>query len=59
MKYYTANQAAKALKVHPRTIYRWGREKRIKTIRFGRTVRFGIKEGANDGDKANRGQQNL
>lgn len=40
MKLYTANELAKILRVHPKTVYRLGREGRLELVRVGRSVRF-------------------
>ena len=37
---YTAQELADLLKVHPKTIYRLGREGKLKLVRVGRSVRF-------------------
>ena len=36
----TAEELAELLKLHPRTIYRLGREGKIKRVKVGRSVRF-------------------
>ena len=40
MKLYTAEELAGALQIHPKTVYRLGREGKIKCVRVGRSVRF-------------------
>lgn len=40
MKLYTANELAKMLRIHPRTVYRLGREGKLELVRVGRSVRF-------------------
>ena len=40
MRLYTACELAEILQVHPRTIYRLGREGKLKRVRVGRSVRF-------------------
>ena len=40
MKLYTANELAEMLQIHPRTVYRLGREGTLKRVRVGRSVRF-------------------
>lgn len=37
---YTAEEMSKALKVNMDTIWRWGREGKLRTEKIGRTVRF-------------------
>ena len=40
MKLYTAEELAKLYRIHPKTIYKLGREGKIETVRVGRSVRF-------------------
>ena len=40
MKLYTANELANILQIHPRTVYRLGREGALKRVKVGRSVRF-------------------
>jgi len=40
MKLYTANELAEALQIHPKTVYRLGREGKLKRVKVGRSVRF-------------------
>ena len=40
MKLYTANELAELLQIHPRTVYRLGREGKLELVRVGRSVRF-------------------
>ncbi len=40
MKLYTAEEMAEMLKVHIKTVYRLGREGKLKVVRGGRSVRF-------------------
>ena len=40
MKLYTANELAEVLQIHPKTVYRLGREGKLKLVRVGRSVRF-------------------
>lgn len=40
MKLYKAEELAKLLQVHVKTIYKLGREGKIKRIKVGRAVRF-------------------
>lgn len=44
MKLYTAGEAAEILRVSKQTVWKYGREKKLETVRFGRTVRYIIKE---------------
>lgn len=40
MKLYTANELAEMLQIHPKTVYRLGREGQLNLVRVGRSVRF-------------------
>lgn len=40
MKLYTAEELAKLYQIHPKTVYRLGREGKLKTKRVGGSVRF-------------------
>lgn len=40
MKLYTANELAAILQIHPRTVYRLGREGKLELVKVGRSVRF-------------------
>ena len=40
MKLYTAKELSRILGVHVKTVYRLGREGKIKRVKAGRTVRF-------------------
>lgn len=40
MKLYTANEIAEVYQIHPKTVYRLGREGKIATVKVGRSVRF-------------------
>lgn len=44
MKLYTAEELAKRLKLHPKTIYKLGRKGQIKRVKVGRAVRFVMPE---------------
>ena len=44
MRLYTAEEAAKALAVSKWTVWRYGREGKLKTVHFGRTVRYQLEE---------------
>ena len=44
MRLYTAKEAAEALRVSKQTIWKYGREGKLKTVKFGRTVRYVLKE---------------
>lgn len=40
----TVNQIAKELQVHPKSVYRWIAQGKLKVIRIGRTVRISEEE---------------
>lgn len=44
MKLYTAEEIAKILKLHIKTVYRMGREGKLKRVKVGRSVRFALPE---------------
>lgn len=47
MRLYTAEEAAEVLRVSKWTIWKYGREGKLKTVRFGRTVRYQLEGGIN------------
>lgn len=51
MRLYTAEEAAEILRVKKKTVWIWGRQGKLETVRFGRTVRYKLntKEEGNDG----------
>ena len=53
MKLYTAEEAAEILSLSKWTVWKYGREGKIKTVRFGRTVRYDL-----EGDTTNEVQSN-
>lgn len=48
MRLYTAKEAAEALRVSRQTIWKYGREGKLKTVKFGRTVRYDLEGGTNE-----------
>ena len=40
MKLYTASELAEMYHVHPKTIYKLGRQGKLKRVKVGRAVRF-------------------
>ena len=44
MKLYKANEIAEILKLHVKTVYRYGREGKLKCIKVGKSVRFFLPE---------------
>lgn len=47
MKLYTAEEAAEVLSLSKWMVWKYGREGKIKTVRFGRTVRYDLEGGKN------------
>ena len=47
MKLYTAEEAAEAFRLSKWTVWKYGREGKLRTKHFGRTVRYDL-EGGND-----------
>ena len=45
MRLYTAEEAAEILRVSKRTVWKYGREGKLKAVRFGRTVRYDLEGG--------------
>ena len=48
MRLYTAEEAAEVLRLSKWTVWKYGREGKIKTVRFGRTVRYDLEGGNNE-----------
>lgn len=44
MRLYTAEEAALILQVTKKTVWKWGKEGKLKTVRIGRTVRYSLEE---------------
>ena len=40
MRLYTAEEAAEVLRLSKWTVWKYGREGKLKAVRFGRTVRY-------------------
>ena len=40
MKLYKAEELAELLQIHPKTVYRLGREGKLEVVRVGGSVRF-------------------
>ena len=40
MRLYTAEEFGELYKIHPKTVYRLGREGKLKRVKVGRSVRF-------------------
>lgn len=57
MRLYTAGEAADILRVSKQTVWKYGREGKLKTYHFGRTVRYVLEETneeSNDNDRMGR-----
>ncbi len=50
MKLYTAKEAADVLRVSKWTVWKYGREGKLHTVKFGRTVRYDLEGGRNGND---------
>lgn len=44
MRLYTAQEVADILRVTKKTVWIWGRQNKLETVRFGRTVRYKLNE---------------
>ena len=53
MKLYTADEAAEALRVSKWTVWKYGREGKLRTVKFGRTVRYDLEGGEKDEVQSN------
>ena len=49
MRLYTAREAAEVLRLSKQTVWKYGREGKLKTVRFGRTVRYDLEGGHYEG----------
>lgn len=58
MKLYTADELAELLQIHPKTVYRLGREGKLQLVRVGRSVRFTEPTAGKDG-RAKNGTQDV
>lgn len=56
MKLYTAEEAAEILSLSKWTVWKYGREGKIKTVRFGRTVRYDLEGDTNEVQSINENQ---
>lgn len=48
MRLYTAEEAAEVLSLSKWTVWKYGREGKIKAVRFGRTVRYDLEGGKSE-----------
>lgn len=53
MRLYTVNEAADVLRVSKWTVWKYGREGKLRTVKFGRTVRYDL-EGRQNVQDQNR-----
>lgn len=56
MKLYTAEEAAKILSLSVWTVWKYGREGKLNTVKFGRTVRYDLGGEKNASDLQRAGQ---
>jgi excisionase family DNA binding protein len=56
MKLYTAEEAAEVLSLSKWTVWKYGREGKIKAVRFGRTVRYDLEGGTGWQDTSQDGR---
>ena len=59
MKLYTAEEAAEVLSLSKWTVWKYGREGKIKTVRFGRTVRYDLEGGSNEKHNSKGSEEDL
>jgi excisionase family DNA binding protein len=45
MRLYTAEEAAEVLRLSKWTVWKYGREGKLRTVKFGRTVRYDLEGG--------------
>ena len=51
MKLYTAEEAAEILSLSKWTVWKYGREGKLKAVRFGRTVRYELEVNHENADE--------
>lgn len=51
MKLYTATELAEILGLHVKTVYKYGRQKKLKCVKVGKSVRFFLPETEGKDDK--------
>lgn len=54
MRLYKADEVAEMLGVSKQTVWKYGREGKLNTVKFGRTVRYDIEGGRNEVQTDNR-----
>ena len=59
MKLYTAEEAAEVLSLSKWTVWKYGREGKIKAVRFGRTVRYDLEGGRNEKHNGKGSEEDL
>lgn len=57
MKLYTAEQTAEMLGVSKWTVWKYGREGKLNTVKFGRTVRYDLEGRKNEVQADNHNAQ--
>lgn len=58
MKLYTADEAAEILSVSKWTVWKYGREGKLRTVKFGRTVRYDLEGGKDESSNDVDGNDN-
>jgi len=48
MELYTANEMATLLKVHSKTVYKWGANGKLERVKVGKAVRFALPDKENE-----------
>ena len=48
MRLYTAEEAAEVLRLSKWTVWKYGREGKLHTVKFGRTVRYDLEGGKDE-----------
>ena len=57
MRLYTAEEAAEALRLSKWTVWKYGREGKLRTVKFGRTVRYDLEGGKHEIQAEGHGTQ--
>lgn len=55
MRLYTAEEAAEVLRLSKWTVWKYGREGKLKAVRFGRTVRYDLDDEGGNIDEVHTG----
>ena len=59
MKLYTAGQTAEMLGLSKQTVWKYGREGKLRTVKFGRTVRYDLEGGRNEKHNGKGSEEDL